>query len=310
MKVLVTGGAGYIGGELVFQLSQQSDVEEIVVYDNLNRGNYNLFISNRNRITNGKVRFIHGDLLDSRTLKSALKGIDTVYHLAAKVTNPFETVDSNIFEQINHWGTAEVVAVVEETPSVKQFYYLSSTAIYGLSAKSEVLTEEDRLNPRTFYAISKMRGEEQVQRLLDKIDGAIIRCGNVYGYSPTVRFDSVVNRFAFDSNFNNRISIHGNGKQSRSFVHLSKVVDLLVTLKDNKIPNDIYNFADKNFQILDLVDVFKEVYPELEFIFINQHLDLRDLTIDLDLKLNKYYQIKESDFKEEIIEMKEKAFSF
>lgn len=310
MKVLITGGAGYIGGELAFQLSQQNDIEQVVVYDNLNRGNYNLFISNRNRITNGKVRFVHGDLLDSRTLKTALKGIDVVYHLAAKVTNPFETVDSHIFEQINHWGTAEVVYAVEETSTVKQFYYLSSTSVYGLSSKSELLTETSRLNPRTFYAISKMRGEEQVIRLLEKIDGAIIRCGNVYGYSPTVRFDSVVNRFAFDSNFNHRISIHGSGKQSRSFVHLSKVVHLLLTLRENKIPTDTYNFADKNCQILDLVDVFKEVYPSLEFIFINQHLDLRDLTIDLNLKLNPYYQIQPSDFKKEIIEIKEKAFAF
>ena len=254
--------------------------------------------------------FVNGDLLDSRTLKSALKGIDTVYHLAAKVTNPFETVDSHIFEQINHWGTAELVYAVEETSTVKRFYYLSSTSVYGFSGKDELLTETSRLNPRSFYAISKMRGEEQVVRLLEKMDGAIIRCGNVYGYSPTVRFDSVVNRFAFDSNFNNRISIHGSGKQSRSFVHLSKVINLLMDLPKNILPNDVYNFADKNFQILDLVDVFKEVYPSLEFIFINQHLDLRDLVVDLNLKLSAHYQTPISDFKQEIIQIKEKAFAF
>ncbi|MCP4520310.1 MAG: SDR family oxidoreductase [Cytophagales bacterium] len=310
MKILITGGAGYIGGELTYQLANHDDVEEVVVYDNLNRGNYNLFISNRNRITNDKVRFVYGDLLDSRTLKSAIKGIDVVYHLAAKVTNPFETVDTNVFEQVNHWGTAEVVALVEETETVKKFYYLSSTAVYGFSAKGEFLTEDSRLNPRSFYGISKMRGEEQVARLLEKIDGAIIRCGNVYGYTPSIRFDSVINRFAFDSNFNNRISIHGNGKQSRSFIHVSKLMTLLEDLRNDKVPNGIYNFADKNLQILDLVDVFKEVYPELEFIFINQHLDLRDLTIDLDLKLKEYISVSDSDFKEEILAMKNESFSF
>ena len=88
MNVLVTGGAGYIGSELVYQLSKQDDVKKVVVYDNLSRDNFNLFTSHSNKINNSKVSFEHGELLDSRKLQKVLKNIDVVFHLAGKVAHP------------------------------------------------------------------------------------------------------------------------------------------------------------------------------------------------------------------------------
>src|SRR5262245_45995294 len=104
MNILVTGGAGYIGAELVYRLAQQEDVTSILVYDNLTRDNFNLFISHSHRINNSKVKFEMGDLLDSRKLRKVLKNIDVVYHLAARVDAPYSNVDSHVFEQVNNWG--------------------------------------------------------------------------------------------------------------------------------------------------------------------------------------------------------------
>lgn len=308
MNVLVTGGAGYIGAELVYRLSKNEDIDSIIVYDNLRRDNYNLFISNSNRIAGNKVRFEFGDLLDSRKLRKVLNKVDVVYHLAAMVATPFSNTDSHFFEQVNNWGTAELVYAVEESKSVSRFIYLSSTSVYGASKK--LVDEKTNPNPRTFYSISKMRGEEHVKRLLDKMETIIVRCGNVYGYSPSIRFDSVINRFIFDANFNNRISIHGSGKQARSFINVTKVVDALVELRNLKVPSDIYNLIDKNLEVLDIVDVLKEIYPELEFLFINQHLELRELRVNPETRLSKYYKIPQTDFKEELMAFKERfAFS-
>src|SRR5436190_18410394 len=249
MNILITGGAGYIGAELVHRLSKNEDVSKIVVYDNLTRDNFNLFISNSNRIANSKVKFEFGDLLDSRKLRKVLKDIDVVYHLAARVDTPFSNVDSHVFEQVNNWGTAELVYAVEENKKISKFIYVSSASVYGSSKK--LVDENTNPNPRTFYAISKMRGEEYVKRLMNKMETIIVRCGNVYGYSPAIKFDSVINRFMFDANFNNRISIHGTGKQSRSFISISKTVEALVELKNRKIPSDVYNLLDFNFEVLD-----------------------------------------------------------
>jgi UDP-glucose 4-epimerase len=308
MNILVTGGAGYIGAELVFNLSKQADVNKIVVYDNLTRENYNLFISNSNKFSNNKVKFEFGDILDSRKIRKALKDIDVVYHLAARVDTPFSNIDSHAFEQVNNWGTAELVYAIEESKSVSKLVYLSSTSVYGSSKK--MVDENNTPNPRTFYSISKMRGEEHVKRLSNKINTVIIRCGNVYGYSPCIRFESVINRFMFDANFNNRISIHGTGKQARSFVSVTKLVDALVQLKHKELPSDVYNIMDKNMEILDIVDIMKEIYPELEFLFINQHLELRELRVNPETKFSKYYKFPETDFKQELIKFKERfAFS-
>ena len=155
MKILITGGAGYIGTELVYELNKNPEVKEIVVYDNLSRGNINLFIGS-NKLSN-KIKFIQGDILDTRLLRESLKGVDVVYHLAAKVTTPFADQNAHFFEQVNHWGTAELTYAIEES-EVKKFIYTSSASVYG--ASSQEADEQTFPNPKTFYGISKLRGEE------------------------------------------------------------------------------------------------------------------------------------------------------
>ncbi|MBX9850148.1 MAG: NAD-dependent epimerase/dehydratase family protein [Cytophagaceae bacterium] len=306
MNILVTGGAGYIGAELVYKLSQCEDVSKIVVYDNLTRENYNLFISHSHKINNNKVKFELGDILDSRKLRKVLKDIDVAYHLAARVDTPYSNVDSHVFEQVNNWGTAELVYAVEES-KVSKFIYLSSASVYGSSKK--LVDENTAPNPRTFYSISKMRGEEHARRLMKKMETVIVRCGNVYGYTPTLSFDSVVNKFMFDANFTNRISIHGSGKQSRSFINVMKVVDGLIALRNKQVRSDVYNLIDFNYEILDIVDLMKEIFPDLEFLFINQHLELRELKLNPETRFNEIYKIPKTDFKEELIKFKER-FAF
>jgi UDP-glucose 4-epimerase len=284
MNVLVTGGAGYVGTKLVKQLATLKEVNKVIVYDNLSRENYNLFLGEP-IVYGDKVEFIQGDILDSRLLRKTLKDIDFVYHLAAKVTTPFANTDPHFYEQINHWGTAELVYALEES-DVKKLIHLSSTSVYGSS--ETMVDEETHLHPRTFYGVSKMRGEKHVQRLVDENRALIIRSGNVYGYSRSMRFDAVINKFAFETNFHKRITIQGSGNQCRAFVHVNDLVRNLAALISNDVPADVYNIVSKNLTILELVDVFKELRPELEFLFVDQHLDLRNIQVNTDLKLAKY----------------------
>ena len=277
MKVLVTGGAGYIGTELTGALIARPDVEQVIVYDNLSRHNFNFFLGLRYKNLN-KIRFVKGELLDSRALKKVMKDIDVVYHLAAKVTTPFANDDAHAYEQVNHWGTAELVYAVEES-SVKRFIYVSSTGVYG---SSSIPAHEDKPpDPKTFYAVSKLRGEEHVRRLIGKADTYIMRCGNVYGYNRSMRFDAVINKFIFEANFNKLITIQGDGKQSRTFIHVEMLAKALSNLLTADLPSDVYNIVDKNLTVLDILDVLKELIPSLEFIFINQHLRLHELNVKI-----------------------------
>ena len=151
-----------------------------------------------------------------------------------------------------------------------------------------MVDEESQLHPRTFYGVSKMRAEKHVQRLIDQDRALIIRSGNVYGYSKSMRFDAVINKFAFETNFHKRIIIQGSGNQYRAFVHVNDLVRNLAALISNDVPADVYNIVSKNLAVLELVDVFKELCPELEFLFVDQHLDLRNIQVSTDLKLAKY----------------------
>ncbi len=282
MKVLVTGGAGYIGTELVNFLVANPAVEKVIVYDNLSRMNYNLFLGLKLR-KHQKLSFVKGELLDSRSLRKVLKGIDVVYHLAAKVTTPFASADSHAYEQVNHWGTAELVYAIEES-DVKKFIYASSSGVYGSS--DGAVDETTAPNPKTFYAISKLRGEEHVRRLIGKIDTYIFRCGNVYGYSKSMRFDSVINKFVFEANFNKMVTIQGDGKQSRSFIHIDLVSKALNNLLSSSLPGGTYNLVEKSIKVFDIVDELKQLVPDLEFIFINQHLKLRELNVKENMLVN------------------------
>lgn len=306
MKVLITGGAGYLGTELVKLLTKNEAVSEIVVYDNLSRHNFNLFLGHKME-NHPKVQLVVGDILDSRLLKKQLQGVSVVYHLAAKVTTPFSNIDPHFFEQVNHWGTAELVYAIEES-EVRKVIYTSSTSVYG--ASKQFVNEDSIPNPRTFYGISKMRGEEHIMRLNDRMDTYILRCGNVYGYSRSMRFDAVINKFVFEANFKRRISINGKGNQSRSFIHIDKITRVLEDVIFSEAPSGIYNVVGKNLTVLDIVDVLKEIYPDLEFNFVNQHLKLREINVDPQSKLEAYLSIPhDGDLKQDLINFSNR-FSF
>ncbi len=297
MTVLVTGGAGYVGTQLIAQLAKDPSISRIMVYDNLSRDNFHLFLGKSLKAQSPqqtlKVELIHGELLDTRKLRAAVKQANIVYHLAAKVVTPFVTTDGHAYEQTNHWGTAELVYAIEESSEVQKLVYLSSTSVYGSS--HELVDENSTPNPQTIYGISKLRGEEHVRRLFKKIPTYIMRCGNVYGFNESLRFDAVINRFMFEANFKRRISIHGDGKQRRAFINVQRVGEVLTQLLHTNMPSDIYNLVDKNFQILDIVDVVKAIYFDLEFIFVNRHMGLRELSVNTDLKLFEHISPWEED---------------
>lgn len=302
MKILITGGAGYIGTELVYSLASQEEVQEIIVFDNLSRDNFNLFIKSKMPNAN-KVKFHRGELLDSRELKKVLVGVDVVYHLAAKVTTPFANTDPHFYEQVNHWGTAELVYALESS-DVKKLIYISSTSVYGSSTES--VDEKTLPNPKTFYGISKMRGEEHVNRLKDKMKTYILRSGNVYGYSKSMRFDAVINKFLFEANYSKRITINGDGKQHRSFIHIDQVTTGLTNLLMANVESGTYNLVTRDLVVLDIVDELKQLIPDLEFNFVNQHLKLRELKVKANEELNVTLGIKiEKSLADELLEFKE-----
>ena len=304
MNILITGGAGYIGFALAEKLAENSEVDKIVLYDNLSRHNENIFFGKLDHPE--KFHLIRADILDGRKLNGALKNIDIVYHLAAKVITPFANQDPHFFEQINHWGTSELVDAVEKN-NIKKLIYLSSASVYDRIV--EEASENTIPNPNTYYGISKLRGEEHIQRLINVPSKYIIRCGNVYGYSKSMRFDAVINNFMLQANFENKISIHGTGAQTRAFIHIENAAETLSKLVDTEMPSGTFNLVTKNLAVNDIAEAVLALYPTCERIFVNQHLNLGSIRVSVKSQLWDFISINEISLLEELTAFKEK-FAF
>jgi len=298
MRVLITGGAGYIGTELCIKLNQNPDVKEIIVLDNLHQANFNLFL--HSQIKPGKLTFVRGELLDSRTLDKIITDVDVVYHLAAE--NSDNDKLHHLHEQVNNWGTAELVYAIEES-KVKQLVYVSSTAVYGYSDNEFDIYSIPE--PTTSLGSSTLRGEQHVERIMSKINTQIIRLGNVFGYGVSMNMKGILNSLLFDSHFVSRISIHGSGNQKRPFISLEKTSSILANLLGGKLDSGVYNLVEYNKSIMDIVEVIQAQNPDMEMIFTNQHLELPQQLVAVDERIMKLYEGEKLGFEEELKILKE-----
>lgn len=286
MRVLVTGGAGYIGTALCHELVQSDLVDELVVYDNLSRPNRNLFLEGPLPVRPGlRVRFEGGDILDTRRLRRCLEGIDLVVHLAARVTTPFADSDLHGLDQVNHWGSAELSYLLDRAESsVKRLIYVSSAAVYGESASPVTLGRPAA--PTSAYASSKHDGERMLERLHDRLALHVVRCANVYGYSRSMRFDAVINRFLFDAAFRGQITMHGSGEQRRAFVHVDTVARALMLGLTGELPPGVSHLVERNLSVQEIASVVLELEPATELLTIRQHQRLHDLVVAPDPRLH------------------------
>jgi UDP-glucose 4-epimerase len=300
MHVLITGGAGYIGYSLVKQLLEETNhLHSITIYDNLSRKNFAFFTEAK--FGHKPVRFIEGDILDGRTLKKALDGVDCVVHLAAKVTTPYADAEAHAFDQVNHWGSAQLAYAIEASPSVKRVVYLSSISVYGTG---EVIDEDTEPNSRSFYGSSKLDGERQINLLSGDREVYILRSANVYGYNPSYRIDAVINRFMFNANFNGRVQINGSGEQSRAFIHVHKIATATRGAVDGAYAPGIYNVVEHNMTINEITDQVKMLYPSLETIHVNYNIRMRDVHISIPCKIWSHLPLPDTSFADELADFK------
>lgn len=305
MKILITGGAGYVGYSVVKKLLNDLDrVHSITIYDNLSRKNYSFFTEAK--FDHKPVKLIQGDILDGRSLQKALEGIDCVVHLAARVTTPFADADAHSFDQVNHWGTAQLAYAIEKS-DVTRVVYMSSMSIYG--DHIHPISEGTNPQPHSFYGRSKWEGEQQLQVLERDREVIILRSGNVYGYNPAYRIDAVVNRFLFLANFTGRITINGSGDQHRSFIHVDKLASATTAAVDGKVANGIYNVVEHNLTINEVAAAVKEIYPGLDIIHANYNLRMKDMITALPCRIWEQVALPQASFAGELQEFKT-HFSF
>lgn len=245
MKILVTGGAGFIGSHIVEHYQDKAD---IVILDNFRTGK-------KQNLRGFDFKLIEGSILDRKAVKEAVKGIDYIFHMAAGIS-VVESMEKPVeYVQVNTEGT---LVVLEEAAAagVKKLCFSTSAACYGENPESPK-TEDMKPDPLSPYAITKLDGEYYCDMFAreGKLKTACLRYFNVFGprQDPKSAYAAAIPLFVSRAVANAPISIYGDGKQTRDFVYVKDVVAANVFMSQNR-HTGLFNVAyGRKITINDLV---------------------------------------------------------
>ena len=254
-RVLVTGHNGYIGSVMAPHLAAAG--YEVV---GLDTG----YFSECSLIADlGEVRSVRKDLRELSP--KDLEGFDAVVHLAALSNDPIGNLNDGWTEDIN-FRASVTLAELAKAAGVGRFLFSSSCIMYGASA-AEVVTEESPLDPKTEYARSKVKAEDALRKLADKgFSPVFIRNGTIYGVSPRMRFDTVLNDLVGSATTTGRVVVHSDGKPWRPVMHVQDVARYFQAFLEapvEKVHNQAFNAGanELNHQILELAQIAVETVP-------------------------------------------------
>ncbi len=284
MKVLVTGGSGYIGSVLVSELLQKGYA--VKVFDKLYFGKEHLDKGGYG----SRIELIQGDI--RKIDKSVLDDVGSVIHMAGLSNDPTAEFNPKANMEMNREGTKSLAGACIEK-GINVFTYASTASIYdrGLRENSGLLDEETTVEPIAAYSESKFEGEKVLLELADKNPNfcpVILRQGTVYGQSPRMRYDLVINTMVKSAFVNNRIRVNCGGSQWRPLVDVRDVARAHIACleaKVNDIRGEIFNIIYENYQILDLAHRVKESIKDIQSCEVD--VDYREGRIDRSYKISK-----------------------
>lgn len=276
-KILVIGGAGFIGSKLVRQLLE--DGNRVVVLDKFLYGRSSL-----EGIKDDNLHIIEGDTRHIETITEAIKGVDAVVQLAELVGDPACDIDPKITNDINYLAT-HMIAFACRQHKIQRFIYISSCSVYGASGEGILLNEDAELKPVSLYAKVKLATETFLLRMKNKdFHPVILRLGTVFGMSPRPRFDLVVNLLTAQALKEGNITIF-QGEQWRPNVHVydvSKAIIASLKAPSGLVSGEIFNVGstDMNFQIKQIGEKIKEFLPETIINVQESSEDKRDYRVN------------------------------
>jgi len=274
-KILIVGGAGYLGSVLCASLLQRGYAVRIM--DNFLYGRHSLdrmpFPQN--------MEVIEGDLRNIHTCVSTLDGVHAVVLLAAIVGDPAskirprEAIETNVI-------AAQALAAACKHQCIDRFLYASTCSVYGLGEK--LLDEESALQPVSLYARTKIASEKMILSMGDDCFApTILRMGTLYGYSPRMRFDLVVNTMTMHARTERKIRVFG-GKQWRPLLSVQDAAQAYVRCLESdisKVGNQVFNIGcdEQNYQVEQIARIISETIGNIAVQHDNESLDSRDYRV-------------------------------
>lgn len=282
-KVLVTGGAGYVGSVLVPKLLAKGNHVKVIDLYIYGDDVLDIVKDHPNLIQ------VKGDIRDSELLEKELEGYDTVIHLACISNDPSYELDPELGKSINYDAFLGLVDISKKV-GVKNFIFASSSSVYGIKDELEV-TEDLPLEPLTDYSKFKALCENVLLNAgSEEFIVTVIRPSTICGYSPRLRLDLTVNILTNHAINKGEITVFG-GEQKRPNIHIQDITDLyiyLLELPDEMIHKKIYNVGYENYKVKEIAQMVKKS--------IDPTLPVKTISTDD----NRSYHVSSKKIKEEL----------
>lgn len=283
MKVLVTGGAGYIGSLVSRELLASG--HEVTVVDSLLHGGKALL----GLYSQPNFRFCKADVRDAATMSTALDGVDALVHLAAIVGDPACARQPELARQVNRDASLRLAAQAQKQ-GIQRMVFASTCSNYGRMAdSSSSVTENSELKPVSLYAETKVAVEKA---LLEPGAQAppcvtIMRFATVYGLSPRMRFDLTVNEFAMELSVKHKLVVFGE-QFWRPYIHVrdaARAVRMVLGKPAPEVAGKVFNVGDsrENYQKQQIVQMIKDqIGNHVEIRYVHKNEDPRDYRVSFD----------------------------
>lgn len=276
--VLVIGGAGYIGSDLLPKLLDKG--YRVHLLDMLLYGTDPI----QNYLTHPRLKIIQADFRQVDAVVEAARDVDAIIHLGGIVGDPACAIDEDLTIEINLMAT-RMIAEVAKGSGVNRFIFASTCSVYG--ASDQKLDERSELNPVSLYARSKIASEKALMRMADDhFAPVILRFGTVYGLSGRTRFDLVVNLLTAKAVVDEQITIFG-GDQWRPFLHVDDAAMALLLVLEAPLPvvrNQTFNVGsnEQNYTIRQIGEIIHQLVPSAQVIPVGGDYDSRNYWVNFD----------------------------
>jgi nucleoside-diphosphate-sugar epimerase len=282
MKVLVTGGAGYIGSVLVRQLLDKGYA--VRAFDSLKFGGDALY----DVMLHPNFEFMKGDVRNAEEVALAIKDVDAIAHLAAIVGDPACKKYSEEANETN-WSGSVALFEAAEAAGVKRFVFASTCSNYGkMPDPDSFVVETSQLNPVSLYAELKVKFEKYFleERKDSNMCATALRFSTVYGFSPRIRFDLTVNEFTRNATINGEQEIWG-AQFWRPYCHvddLARAVVLVLESDEAKVRANVFNVGttEENYNKGMIIEEVCKVVPNTQVNYVEMNEDPRDYRVNFD----------------------------
>ncbi len=257
-RILVTGAGGYIGSVMVKTL-----LERGFWVVGLDRFFFEVNLLGEKVLNHPQFQLLKADI--RWVSANVIKDIDVVIDLAALSNDPSGAINPRLTEEINHKGRVRIAKLAKES-GVKRYILASSCSVYGYGA-DEILAEDSPANPISEYAKANLLAERDILPMFgEDFTTTVLRQATVYGVSPRMRFDLVINLMTLHAVKKGRIFVMGGGKQWRPLAHVRDTVEAFIKVIEapkDKIEGQVLNVgsSEQNYQIVSLAYLVKENLP-------------------------------------------------